>query len=82
MRAGKLDNRVRFERRDLGPIALLGIGQFGVLIALLNYGLQYIGSALGALIFTTFPLFTMVLAALLGRYWIHTVRLPELCPPS
>ncbi|MCB2101551.1 MAG: DMT family transporter [Rhodobacterales bacterium] len=62
-----LAGRVRFERRDLGPIALLGIGQFGVLIALLNYGLQYIGSALGALIFTTFPLFTMVLAALLGR---------------
>jgi len=59
--------RVRFARRDLLPIALLGIGQFGILIALLNYGLQYIGSALGALIFTTFPLFAMALGALLGR---------------
>jgi hypothetical protein len=29
-------------RRDLLPIALLGIGQFGILIALLNYGLQTI----------------------------------------
>jgi len=30
---------VRFERRDLVPIALLGITQFGILIALLNYAL-------------------------------------------
>jgi drug/metabolite transporter (DMT)-like permease len=58
---------VRFERRDILPIALLGIAQFGILIALLNFGLQYIGSALGALIFATFPLLTMLLAAAL-RY--------------
>ena len=56
---------VRFARRDVLPIALLGIGQFGVLVALLNFGLQYIGSAHGALIFATFPLLTMVLAAAL-----------------
>jgi drug/metabolite transporter (DMT)-like permease len=55
--------RIRFEGRDLLPIALLGIGQFGILIALLNYGLQYIGSGLGALVFASFPLLTMVLAA-------------------
>jgi drug/metabolite transporter (DMT)-like permease len=30
----------RFERRDLPPIGLLGITQFGILIALLNYGLR------------------------------------------
>ena len=56
---------VRFERRDILPIGLLGITQFGILIALLNYGLQTISSALGALIFATFPLLTMLLAALL-----------------
>ena len=57
--------RVRFERSDLLPIALLGIGQFGILIALLNYGLQFISSGLGALLFATFPMMTMVLAATL-----------------
>ena len=55
--------RARFERRDLLPIGLLGITQFGILIALLNYGLRFIPSARAALIFATFPLLTMVLAA-------------------
>ncbi|MDP6705595.1 MAG: DMT family transporter [Alphaproteobacteria bacterium] len=54
---------VRIAPRDWLPIALLGIGQFGILIALLNYGLQFIGSGMGALIFATVPLLTMVLAA-------------------
>jgi drug/metabolite transporter (DMT)-like permease len=58
---------VRFERRDIAPIALLGIAQFGILVALLNFGLQFITSARGALIFATFPLLTMVIAAALGR---------------
>jgi drug/metabolite transporter (DMT)-like permease len=58
---------VRFERRDLVPLALLGITQFGLLIALLNYGLRFIPSARGALIFATTPLLTMVLAAALGQ---------------
>ncbi len=57
--------RIPFKRRDLLPIALLGIGQFGILVALLNYGLQFIGSGLGALLFATFPLLTMVLATAL-----------------
>lgn len=64
--------RVRFAPRDLLPIALLGIVQFGVLIALLNYGLQFISSGQGALIFSTFPLLTLVIAALL-RYEALTV---------
>jgi drug/metabolite transporter (DMT)-like permease len=55
--------RPRFEPRDLLPIALLGITQFGILIVLLNYGLQFIPSARAALIFATMPLLTMVLAA-------------------
>ena len=59
--------RPRFARRDLAPIALLGITQFGILIALLNYGLRFIPSARAALIFATFPLLTMLLAAALGH---------------
>ena len=58
---------VRFERRDLLPIGLLGVVQFGVLITLLNYGLRFIPSARAALLFATMPLLTMVLAAVLGR---------------
>jgi drug/metabolite transporter (DMT)-like permease len=59
--------RVRFARRDLLPIALLGIGQFGILIALLNVGLRFIPSGRAALIFSTFPLMTMLIAAALGQ---------------
>ena len=59
--------RVRFDWRDVAPIALLGITQFGVLIALLNYGLAFIPSARAALIFAVFPLLTMLLSAALGR---------------
>ncbi len=62
-----LARRVRFESRDVLPVALLGIGQFGILIALLNFGLQYIGAGLGAVIFATLPFLTMLLAAALGR---------------
>ena len=62
-----LSARVPFAARDLLPIALLGIAQFGILIALLNFGLQHVPAALGALIFSTFPLMTLLLAATL-RY--------------
>jgi drug/metabolite transporter (DMT)-like permease len=59
--------RTRFERRDLLPIGLLGIVQFGILIALLNYALRFIPSARAAIIFATTPLLTMILAAALGH---------------
>ena len=62
-----LSARVRFARRDLLPIALLGITQFGILIALLNVGLAHIPSARAALIFATLPLLTLLLSAALGR---------------
>ena len=61
-----LSARVRFERRDLLPIALLGILQFGIVVALLNFALQFIPSARVALIFASFPLLTMILAAAFG----------------
>jgi len=53
--------------RDLAAMAALGIGQFGILIALLNFGLQHVGAAQAALIFSLFPLLTLMLAAALGR---------------
>jgi len=52
---------------DCFAMAALGIGQFGILIALLNFGLQRIGAAPAALIFSLFPLLTLLLAAALGR---------------
>ncbi len=58
---------VRFARRDLVPIALLGIAQFGILITLLNLGLRLVPSARAALIFATVPLITMLFAAALGH---------------
>lgn len=59
--------RVRVARRDLAPIAALGVGQFGVSIALLNWGLQYVPAGRAALIFATFPMLTLALAAAFGH---------------
>ncbi len=59
-------SRTWFQTRDLLPISVLGIVQFGILVALLNHALLYISSAKVALIFATFPLQTMLLAAFLG----------------
>jgi drug/metabolite transporter (DMT)-like permease len=58
---------VRFVLRDLLVVMALGIVQFGVLIVFLNLGLQFISSTRAALLFSTFPLMTMIIAALLGR---------------
>ena len=62
-----LSTRARFDRRDLLPIAVLGITQFGILIALLNYGLAFIPAARAALIFATLPLLTLLMSSALGR---------------
>lgn len=51
-----------FAARDIVPVAVLGIGQFGVLIALLNWGLRSVPAARGAVVFSAFPLLTMLLA--------------------
>jgi drug/metabolite transporter (DMT)-like permease len=59
--------RVRFARADIVPIALLGIAQFGVLIALLNYGLKTVPAGRGALILASFPLLTLIFATLAGH---------------
>jgi drug/metabolite transporter (DMT)-like permease len=57
----------RARTMDMLVMAALGIGQFGVLIALLNFGLQHVGAAQAALIFSLFPLLTLLLSAALGR---------------
>lgn len=59
--------RPRFAARDALPIAVLGILQFGVLIALLNLALQYIPAARASLLFATFPLQTLLLGAVTRR---------------
>ena len=59
--------RPRFAGRDLVPIALLGIAQFGILIALLNFGLRVVPAGRAAVIFALLPLLTMLLAAALGH---------------
>lgn len=57
----------RLTLREALAVALLGITQFGLLIALLNVGLTHIGAGLGALLFATFPLMTMTIATAMGR---------------
>ena len=64
-----------FAPRDILPIALLGIAQFGILIALLNYGLQTVPAGRGALILASFPLLTLIFAALAGH---ERITLPKL----
>lgn len=59
--------RTRFAPRDLLAIVLLGIGQFALLVALLNIGLQYTTAARAALVFASMPLLTLLLAALIGQ---------------
>ncbi len=61
--------------QDWLVMAALGIGQFAVLIALLNYGLQHIGAAQAALIFSLFPLLTLLLSGALRRERISAALL-------
>lgn len=65
---------MRFARRDVVPIALLGITQFGLLIAVLNVGLLYVPSGRASLLFASFPLLTMLLAAAFGQERITPMK--------
>lgn len=53
--------------KDLAVMLALGVGQFAVLIALLNLGLQHVTAARAALLFALFPLLTLVLSVLQGH---------------
>ncbi|MDJ0686018.1 MAG: DMT family transporter [Alphaproteobacteria bacterium] len=63
-----------FAWRDTPALTLLGVGQFGVLVVLLNLALLYIPSASAALLFATFPFMTMLLAAALGLERVTRVK--------
>jgi drug/metabolite transporter (DMT)-like permease len=68
-------SRAAIARADIVPILLLGVAQFGLLIALLNVGLQTIAAAPAALIFASFPLLTLLLAAALGHERLSATKL-------
>lgn len=59
--------RQRIALRDVPAIGLLGVGQFGLLIVLLNFSLLHIPAARASLLFATFPLMTLLLAVGLRR---------------
>ncbi len=71
-KASALDGRAKAAIKNMAVsdwlvMAALGAGQFALLITLLNYGLQHIGAAHAALIFSLFPLLTLLLSGALGR---------------
>jgi drug/metabolite transporter (DMT)-like permease len=70
-----LARRTRIKPGDLVPIGLLGIGQFGILIVLLNIGLRTVPAALAAVIFATLPLLTLVLGAALGQERLSPLKI-------
>lgn len=55
--------------RDLLPVVLVGMGQFGVQLGLLNIALLYASSARVALIFAMLPVATLFVGVALGRAW-------------
>ena len=57
----------RLTVREAVATALLGLTQFGLLIVLLNLGLQHVDAGLGSLLFATFPLMTLALATWAGH---------------
>ncbi|WP_420562233.1 DMT family transporter [Thalassobaculum sp.] len=65
----------RIPLRDLWVVAALGIGQFGILVALLNLAVLHISAGLGSLIFATMPVQTVLISALLGRQALTLRRL-------
>lgn len=62
-------------RGDRLPVLALGIVQFGVLVALLNAGLERVGAGQGAVLFAIFPLLTMGLGAWIGTERLDTLRI-------
>jgi drug/metabolite transporter (DMT)-like permease len=67
--------RAGVARCDLLPVAALGVGQFGILIVLLNWSLETITSGRAALLFATMPVMSLVLAVALGREGFSRMKL-------
>jgi drug/metabolite transporter (DMT)-like permease len=62
-------------RRDLLPVALIGMGQFGVLVALLNVAVLHTGSPRVALVFATLPIATMLVGLRIGEGRVSALEL-------
>lgn len=62
-------------RGDLLPILLLGVGQFGLLIALLNWAVLLTDPARVTLVFATLPLMTLAVGSGLGQARLRRVEL-------
>jgi drug/metabolite transporter (DMT)-like permease len=67
--------RARIPARDLAPIALLGVAMFGLFSYCSAAALEYIYAARGALILTTMPLFTLLLASLFRQERFTALKL-------
>jgi drug/metabolite transporter (DMT)-like permease len=65
----------RWRARDLLPIAVLGVLNFGVMIAVQNHALHFLPSGRGALIFATFPFFTLLLSSAIGFERMSSAKL-------
>ena len=61
--------------RDLPGVMAVGAIQFGVLIALLNCGLERVAAGTAALLFATFPLMTLLLVAATGQDRLTAAKL-------
>jgi drug/metabolite transporter (DMT)-like permease len=57
----------RLRKVDIASMAALGVGQFGILIALLNWSLHHIDATRASMVFSLFPLITLGLSTLLAR---------------
>ncbi|MBE7638223.1 EamA family transporter [Sneathiella sp. P13V-1] len=66
-------------RKDILPVALIGVGQFGALIALLNLAVLYSNSVRVSLVFATLPLMTIGLTWLLFRTKLRKTEFGAIC---
>jgi drug/metabolite transporter (DMT)-like permease len=57
----------RIQPRDLPALIAVGVLQFGAFGWLFSAGFAYVGAARGAIVLSTMPIQTLILAALLGR---------------
>jgi len=68
--------QVRIARRDILPISLIGFGQFGILIALLNVAVLWAASARVSFVFATLPFATIAFERIIFQ---TRMGLKEIC---
>jgi drug/metabolite transporter (DMT)-like permease len=64
-----------FAARDVGVIVVLGVAQYAVFGWMFARGLFYIPAARGALLMSTYPIQTLILAAALGRERLTVLKI-------